>query len=303
MPQPDGPMKAVTRLVPSVEVDALQRMVFAIVEVQVARGDLRRAPREAVRGSRSAGALTETERSLISGPLGAENAGANIQGKYGQGDEQGTAPGELLPVFVGALHEVVDGHRQVGHGLGQVEAEELVGERGEQQRRGFAGNARGRQQHAGDEAGARGAVGDPLDDQRARQPQRACRLAQRIGHQQQHVFGGAQHDGNDDHGQRQRTGDGREVAHRHHHRAVDEQADDDRGRAQQNVVDEADHRGQAVVPAVFSEIGAGEQPERRADADADHGHDDRTDDRVQQAALGRSRRRRILGEDLQAECP
>ena len=70
--------------------------------------------------------LTDTESSFILRPLGAKNARANIQGKYGQGDQQGPAPGQLLPVGVGALHEVVDGDRQVGHRLGQIEAEELV---------------------------------------------------------------------------------------------------------------------------------------------------------------------------------
>ena len=209
-------------------------------------------------------------------------------------DEQGPAPGELLPVGVGALHEIVDGDRQVRHRLGQVEAEELVRQRGEQQRRGFAGDAGGRQQHAGDQARPRGAIGDPLDHERARQAERGGGFAQRIGHQQQHVLGGAHHDGDHDHRQREAAGKGRKPAHRHHDGAVDEQADDDRRRAEQDVVDEADHRGQAVVPAVFGEIGAGEQAERRADADADHGHDDRADDGVAQAAFGRSRRRRIL---------
>src|SRR5205807_1432596 len=61
--------------------------------------------------------------------------------------------------------------------------------------------------------------------------------------------------------------------------------------------EEADHRGELVVLAVFGEIRSGEQAERRADADADHGHQDRADDGVAQAAVGRSRRRRILGED------
>ncbi len=72
---------------------------------------------------------------------------------------KGPAPGELLPVGIGALHEIVDGHRQVGHRLVQAEAEELIAERGEQQWRGFTGHTRGRQQHAGDEAGARRAIG------------------------------------------------------------------------------------------------------------------------------------------------
>ncbi len=53
--------------------------------------------------------------------------------------------------------------------------------------------------------------------------------------------------------------------------------------------------------AVFGEIGSGEQAERRADADPDHGHDDRADDGVAQAAIGRAGRRRVLGEDRQVE--
>src|ERR1700723_3795903 len=68
------------------------------------------------------------------GPLGAKNARANVESKYGERDEKGPAPGELLPVSVRALHEIVDRHRQVRHRLGQVEAEELVGERGEKKR-------------------------------------------------------------------------------------------------------------------------------------------------------------------------
>ncbi len=63
-------------------------------------------------------------------PLGAENARANVQGKDGQGDDERAAPGELLPIFVGALDEVVDGDREVGHRLAEVQAEELVAEGG-----------------------------------------------------------------------------------------------------------------------------------------------------------------------------
>ena len=275
-------------------------MVLAVIEVQAARGHLRPAPRATPTWGTGPLARTHGYGEIVHfAVLSAPRMRAPIfRASTVERDEQGPAPGELLPVDVGALHEVVDGDRQVGHRLGQVEAEELVGQRGEQQRRGFAGDAGGRQQHAGDEAGARGAVGDPLDHQRARQAERGCRLAQRIGHQQQHVLGGAHHHGDHDHGERQAAGEGREAAHRHHDGAIDEQADDDRGRAQQDVVDEADHRGEPVVLAVFGEIGAGEQAERRADADADHGHDDRADDGVEQAAIGRSRRRRVLGEDL-----
>ena len=118
-------------------------------------------------------------------------------------------------------------------------APELVVERGEQQRRGLAADARDRQQDAGDDAGARRAIGDARDHQRARQAERGRRLAQRVGHQRQHVLGGAHHDRDHDDRERHRAGPAREVAHRRDHDLVDEQADDDRGRAQQDVVDEA----------------------------------------------------------------
>src|SRR6202035_4263217 len=53
--------------------------------------------------------------------------------------------------------------------------------------------------------------------------------------------------------------------------------------------------------AIFGEIGAGEQAERRADADTDDGHDDRADDSVAQAAFGRSGRRRVGVKYLEAQ--
>ena len=52
--------------------------------------------------------------------------------------------------------------------------------------------------------------------------------------------------------------------------------------------------------AVFRHVGAGEQAERRADGDAEGGHDQRADDGVEQAARGAGRRRH-LGEDVEVE--
>ncbi|KAG5726292.1 hypothetical protein E4T56_gene7778, partial [Termitomyces sp. T112] len=45
-------------------------------------------------------------------------------------------------------------------------------------------------------------------------------------------------------------------------------------------------------------IGAREHAERRADPDAQSGHDERADDGVEQATLVGAGRRRVLGEDL-----
>jgi hypothetical protein len=98
--------------------------------------------------------------------------------------------------------------------------------------------------------------------------------------------------------ERERARERRETSHRHHDRAIDEQSDDDRRRAEKDVVDKADHRRETVVPAVFGKIGARKQADRRADANPDHGHDDGTDDGVHKTALGRAWRRRVLSEKL-----
>ena len=61
----------------------------------------------------------------------------------------------------------------------------------------------------------------------------------------------------------------REMPHAHHEHLVDEQADDDRWRAQQHVVDEADHDTDARRAPVLGQVGAGQDADRRADGDAD----------------------------------
>ena len=77
-------------------------------------------------------------------------------------------------------------------------------------------------------------------------------------------------------------------------------SDDDGRRAQQNVVDEAHHRGELSVAAVFGHVGARHHADRRAEQDAENRHDQTASDRVQQAA-GRPGRRGHFGEDRKAE--
>ena len=66
-----------------------------------------------------------------------------------------------------------------------------------------------------------------------------------------------------------RAGDAGEVPHARDEDLIDEQADDDRRRAEQDVVDEADDDRDLRVAAVFRHVGAGEHADRRADRDAD----------------------------------
>ena len=125
-----------------------------------------------------------------------QRAREDVEHQHGERDQQRAGPGELLPVLVGAQRELEDHHRQVRHRRVHVGAPELVVERGEQQRRGLAGDARDREQHAGDHAGARRAVGDATDHLPVRRAERDGGLAQAVGHQPQHVLGRA-HDHRD----------------------------------------------------------------------------------------------------------
>ena len=90
------------------------------------------------------------------------------------------------------------------------------------------------------------------------------------------------------------------MAHLRDHHFIDEQANYNRGRAQQDVIDEADNCGQFVVAAIFSHVGAGQNAERRADQHRDDRHHQAAGDRIEQTA-GRPRRRRHFGEDRKRE--
>ena len=79
---------------------------------------------------------------------------------------------------------------------------------------------------------------------------------------------------------------------------VDENADDDRWCAQQDVVDEAHHGREFTGASEFRHIGAGENTDRCAEDYADAGHDQATEDCVAQAA-GTAGRWRYLREDMQ----
>ena len=110
------------------QVDVLQRMVLAVIEVEVARRHLRCALPAAPPGGRRRSARAHGYGEIGHfAVLSAPRMRAPIfRASTVKVISKAPAPGELLPVGVGALHEVVDGHRQVGHRLGQVEAEELV---------------------------------------------------------------------------------------------------------------------------------------------------------------------------------
>ena len=185
-----------------------------------------------------------------------------LSDEHGKGDDQRPGPGELLPVGIGRQRELEDGDRQAGHRRVRVKAPELVVERREEKRRRLAGNPGDRQQDTGDDAGAGGAIADAHDHFPARRAERGCRFAQRVGDEGEHVLGGAHDHRNDQHGQRDAACPSREVAHPDDQDLVDEQADDDRGRREQDVVDEADDEGEPGIAAILGHVGTGENPDR-----------------------------------------
>src|SRR5258706_11533586 len=81
---------------------------------------------------------------------------------------------------------------------------------------------------------------------------------------------------------------------------VDEQPHDDRGCAQQDIVNEAHGRSELGVAPVLRQVRPGENPNGRTDHHAERGHHQAADDRVQQTAVATGRRRHF-GEDGDAQ--
>ena len=92
-----------------------------------------------------------------------EKADDRIDEENGDNQDQRAGPGLAMPVVVGRNGVGENLQRQRGDRFGQIVIPKAVAEGGEEQRRGFAGDARQRQQHAGDDALRRGAHDDVHD--------------------------------------------------------------------------------------------------------------------------------------------
>src|SRR5258706_6955860 len=90
------------------------------------------------------------------------------------------------------------------------------------------------------------------------------------------------------------------MAHGYDHDLVDEQADDDGGRAQQDVVDEAHDLRKRTLLAILGQIGSSENAAGGGDEGGADGKDHAAEDGIQQPAAI-ARRRRHLGEDRQVD--
>ena len=195
------------------------------------------------------------------------------------------AQASLLRSSIGGEGVVEDHHRQAGDRLGHIPGEELVAERGEQQGRGLAADAGEGEQGAGEHAARAGAPEDgrlttcqngaPSATPASR---RAVGCSFSTSSVVRVITGTAMQCQGD------RTGEAGEAVERPDQELVDEQADQDRRRREQHVVQEADRRAVAARSRIFGQPGA----RQHADDDGDHhrqgAHHDRADDRVAQAA-------------------
>src|SRR5471032_2155222 len=304
LPQPDGPMKAVTCF------SWMSRLTLVRLCIYRRRNSVpksrwscawrswRRFFRWSVAYSWS---IAYEEYRSVRDFLAEQRARQDVQRQYAEGHQQRAAPGQRAPVVVRAHGELVDHHRQVGDRHVHVGAEELVVERGEQQRRGLARDAGQRQQHAGDHAGLDGAQAHQHRHLPARRAEGEGRFEQAVGHQAQHVVGGAHHHRHGDQRQRDGAGITGEVVGVGDVQRVDEQADDDRRRRQHDVGDEAGHGGDLVFLAVLGQVDAGQDADRGADRRRQADQQQAAGDGVDQATALAARRRRVLREHVDAE--
>ena len=132
LPQPEGPISAVTCFGGMARLTSWSTWLLAVVEVQA------------------------RDKQLVSHSaptLGDENQPRRHVGREHQGQQhQAGGPGLAVPVVVGRNRESEDHHRQGGRGLIETRAPVLVAETGEQQRRRLPRHARHAQNRSGEDA-------------------------------------------------------------------------------------------------------------------------------------------------------
>ena len=129
--------------------------------------------------------------------------------------------------------------------LCDVRRPEAIVERGEEQRRGLARDARERDEDAGKNAGQRRRNDDAEHGAGSRCAERQRPFAKTGGNEAQQLFGRAHYDRDHEQAEGDAAGDRAESLHRKDDDAVGEDADDDRRHAVEHVGREADDRGEA----------------------------------------------------------
>src|SRR6266403_927687 len=172
----------------------------------------------------------------------------------------------------------------------------LVSKCGEQQRRGFSGNAREGQHDAGDDSRGSRAQRNRERGAPAGDAQTVRGFADSLWDQEQHLLGGPRDGRNHHNGERNATGQRREMFLREHDQPVGHNADHDGGHTVQDIGDKAHNIAIAVSP-VLGKKNARADPERDAEQTGDRKNDHRADDGIRHAAAGLTHRLRSLGQE------
>ncbi len=141
---------------------------------------------------------------------------------------QRASPRKAVPLGVRGNRIREDLHREGRDRLCDVGGPEAVVQRGEQERRGFAGDARQRQQDAGQDSRQRRRHHDREDGAASCCPECKGSFLQRRRDQAQELLGRSHDERNHHDAERQSAGQRREAAVWQHGDAVDEHADDNR---------------------------------------------------------------------------
>ena len=186
LPQPEGPMKAVTFSLRDLQVDLLQRLELAVVEIEVAHDILGFSP---------AATRTRVSMGLSSvsccGRARAPGCSAPARPRVIRNTPAHASFCQFSYGLIANL-KIVTGRLAIGSRRSIVQ--NWLDSAVKSKRRRLAGNTRQRQQDARDDAGTRRLQGHGGDHLPLRRAQRVGRFAQRVGDQAEHVLGGADDD-------------------------------------------------------------------------------------------------------------
>src|SRR5687768_4296839 len=161
-PHPDGPMIAVMLR----SSNAIDTSLMACTSAKNASRwftSTRVRSSRATSGAAAAGFGAVIRTSSVTHPAeprAGREAGSETDEEDEEDEDERSRPGEGMPLIIGADGIVEDLKRKRGNWLVQANRPELIAERGEEQRRGLAGDASDGDQRPGDDTGRRRAEHD-----------------------------------------------------------------------------------------------------------------------------------------------
>src|SRR5215469_12560527 len=283
LPQPEGPMTAVACL------DSIEMLIPCRASV---------LPNQAFRSLTSTGVVMSA-RSFQHAPQENEaNQSRCTHNYYNQ--HECSRPGLPVPLIERRVGGGKNLQRQCGHRLTRTEVPVLIAERGQQQGGGFSGYSGKREHHSGNDSSPGRGQSDRYGGPPLRDSQAKGGLAHRLRYQEQHLFGGARHDGNHHDRQGDSCGETGKMALRENHQPVSDQANHNRWHPVQGIGSEANHISKAAA-TILRQVNTGADANRHPDGAGDGQNDDGSNDPVGDAPAWFADGLRHLGEKVPAQ--